>query len=198
MQSKNFTSAQHIPGGHTQSRNRHNEHTAGHREQGGLFTHQRSYQIHGQHNHQRIHVSVPTNGTGLSRQTSHVFRHRGIQLMLHHPKSGNNQDQNNQPSVGTNFHQRRPYLPESFSFPGVFITLVKQINRDQRKESHSRGEIIQHDHSLVSHGITQRGYKHFPGESTDIHHPVKNSKSPRPTFLVRLFGHRTGDHTLNK
>ena len=118
--------------------------------------------------------------------------------MLHHPKSGNNQDQNNQPSVGTNFHQRRPYLPESFSFPGVFITLVKQINRNQRKERHSRREIIQHDHPLMPHGITQRGDKNLPGESSDIYHPVKNSKSSRPTFLIRFFGHRTGNHAFNE
>ena len=84
---------QHIPGCHAKGGHRHDKHTDRHGGERCPLPHHLRDQIDRKHDDQRVYVGVPRRRGPLAGQTKHVFRHRGIQLVLNHPKASNDDDQ---------------------------------------------------------------------------------------------------------
>ena len=67
------------------------------------MTHQLGDQVDTQHYDQRVDIGILGRGCAFPGQTEYVFGHGGIQLMLYHPETRNDQDQDDQPAVRTYF-----------------------------------------------------------------------------------------------
>ncbi len=184
--------------GHAESGDGHDEHTDRHGGQRGPLFHELGHQVDRQHDHKRIDIRVPGGRGVLARQSEHIFGHGGVELVLYHPESRDDDDQGDQPSVGADLDERVPDLPEALALAGMLVALVEEPDGKQGEEGHGGREVVERDESLVAQGLTERFHDCLAREGADIHHGVEDGEAFRPGLGCGLFRYRTRYDTLDK